>query len=178
MDYFTSLYEAPFGILALDFVNGELQGVTISEHERDHFSGFDLRRTPRRIARLFDDFFDGKDVDFGFEYCIASTPLQNKIYRIITQIPRGKAATYGHVARLAGTHPRIVGNACRRNMMPFVVPCHRVVHGDGAVGLYIGKPYASALKFWLLQMEGSAPEGVDPWPEPWNAKLPASSVLR
>ena len=54
-----------------------------------------------------------------------------KIYRAVRAIPCGETATYGEIARIVGTAPRVVGSAMARNPTPIVVPCHRVVAKTG-----------------------------------------------
>ena len=57
------------------------------------------------------------------------------IYDIVKQIPRGKVATYGQVAALAGNKrwSRVVGYALHANPDPENIPCHRVVNRLGEV---------------------------------------------
>ncbi len=59
----------------------------------------------------------------------------NKIYDIVSQIPKGKVATYGQVAALAGNRrlARVVGYALHANPDPEHIPCHRVVNRLGQV---------------------------------------------
>ncbi len=59
------------------------------------------------------------------------------IYQIVSAIPRGKVATYGLVAALAG-NPRLaraVGNAMHANPDHSRIPCHRVLHADGKLSV-------------------------------------------
>ena len=58
-----------------------------------------------------------------------------RIYEVVKGIPKGKAATYGQVARLAGNPrwARVVGYALHSNPDPDTIPCHRVVNKDGRV---------------------------------------------
>ena len=58
-----------------------------------------------------------------------------KIYEIVKQIPKGKVATYGQIAVLAGNPrwARVVGYALHVNPEPYVIPCHRVVNRNGKV---------------------------------------------
>ena len=58
-----------------------------------------------------------------------------KIYEVVKTIPKGKVATYGQVALLAGNPrwARVVGYALHKNPQPFVIPCHRVVTRNGEV---------------------------------------------
>ncbi len=56
-----------------------------------------------------------------------------KIYKVVLTIPKGKVATYGQVASLAGNArwARVVGYALHNNPAPGVIPCHRVVNREG-----------------------------------------------
>lgn len=59
----------------------------------------------------------------------------DRIYNVVTMIPKGKVATYGMVATLAGNPrwARVVGYALHNNPDPTVIPCHRVVNREGKV---------------------------------------------
>ena len=56
-----------------------------------------------------------------------------RIYEVVRAIPKGKVATYGQVAMLAGNPrwARVVGYALHNNPLPGVIPCHRVVNREG-----------------------------------------------
>ena len=58
-----------------------------------------------------------------------------KIYDVVCLIPKGKVATYGQVALLAGNPrwARVVGYALHNNPAPVIIPCHRVVNREGRV---------------------------------------------
>lgn len=56
-----------------------------------------------------------------------------KIYKEVKKIPRGKTASYGEIAKKAGTTPRVVGFALHKNPDPKNIPCHRVVFKDGSL---------------------------------------------
>ncbi len=58
-----------------------------------------------------------------------------QIYAVVRRIPRGRVATYGMVAQLAGNSKwaRAVGYALHRNPEPGVIPCHRVVNRLGGL---------------------------------------------
>lgn len=57
----------------------------------------------------------------------------DKIYETVKKIPRGKVATYGQIALLAGNPrwARVVGYALHANPEPGTIPCHRVVNREG-----------------------------------------------
>ena len=58
-----------------------------------------------------------------------------KIYEVVSNIPKGKVATYGQVALLAGNPrwARVVGYALHVNPAPGVISCYRVVNREGKV---------------------------------------------
>ncbi len=113
----------------------------------------------RRIARQLDDWFaarrhafdvaldlDGVD---GFRRMVLET--------LVREVPWGETVPYGELAALAGRPraARAVGSAMRRNPMPFVIPCHRVIGAGNTIGGYGGgRRDAIALKRELLAREG------------------------
>ena len=77
----------------------------------------------------------------------------DKVYKIVSKIPKGSFLTYKEVARLAGNPKayRAVGNILNKNYNP-AVPCHRVIRSDGKTG---GYNRASQAKVLLLKKEGA-----------------------
>lgn len=82
----------------------------------------------------------------------------------VRTIPRGATASYGEVARRIGAPgaSRAVGGAVGRNPIGLLIPCHRVVAGDGTLGGYGGSWFGSreellGLKERLLELEGIVP---------------------
>ena len=82
--------------------------------------------------------------------------FREKVYTITKQIPKGKVATYGQIARLAGKPKaaRAIGLFMRTNPFAPVVPCHRVVASDGKLTGY------SAGKGIVTKKEMLVSEGV------------------
>lgn len=66
-------------------------------------------------------------------YDLVTDSPTKRIYEAVKQIPRGKVATYGQVAELAGDKRmcRAVGNALHKNPDPEGIPCYRVVNAKG-----------------------------------------------
>lgn len=86
------------------------------------------------------------------------TPFRRAVSEKAREIPPGKVATYGELARAAGVEggARAVGQVMAENPFPIVVPCHRVVRSDRSVGGYF---YGQAMKVRLLEWEGVRVEG-------------------
>ncbi len=84
----------------------------------------------------------------------------DKIYAAVCLIPRGRVATYGQVAALAGNGgaARAVGNALHKNPMPGVIPCHRVVNAQGRLAPHFAFGGADGQRR-LLEAEGVRVDG-------------------
>jgi AraC family transcriptional regulator of adaptative response/methylated-DNA-[protein]-cysteine methyltransferase len=66
------------------------------------------------------------------------TDFEVRVWEALLRIPLGRAVSYHDIARHLGqpTASRAVGSAVGRNPISFVVPCHRVLRGDGSLGGY------------------------------------------
>jgi len=91
------------------------------------------------------------------EVALASegTDFQKKVWNALRRIPVGEVMTYGELAKTIDTSPRAAANACRRNRIPILIPCHRIVAQKG-LGGYCGETegYMMEVKKWLLMHEG------------------------
>jgi AraC family transcriptional regulator, regulatory protein of adaptative response / methylated-DNA-[protein]-cysteine methyltransferase len=86
---------------------------------------------------------------------VRATAFQRAVWQELSRIPRGATRTYTEIARAIG-HPRAVravANACAANPVAVVVPCHRVVRGDGERG---GYRWGEERKAALLEAEARA----------------------
>ncbi|MFA6216715.1 MAG: MGMT family protein [Candidatus Omnitrophota bacterium] len=80
------------------------------------------------------------------------TAFAKKVYKAVLSIPLGEVRSYQWVARRIG-HPRAcraVGGALKRNPYPLIIPCHRVIAGNGKPGGYSG---GLKKKMLLLELE-------------------------
>ena len=69
----------------------------------------------------------------------------------VVAIPYGTTLTYGLLAKLLGSAPRAIGQACRRNPLPIIIPCHRVTSTAGPE--YYSGGDGAATKAWLIDFE-------------------------
>lgn len=83
------------------------------------------------------------------------TPFQQRVWTALRDIPVGATCSYGELAARVGSPGavRAVGTANGANPAWLVVPCHRVVRGDGSLGGYGG---GVDRKAWLLAHEGAS----------------------
>ena len=108
------------------------------------------------VARELDQYFDGHrhTFDLPLDWQLSSG-FRRIVLGHLSDIDYGHTASYGAVAKLAGNPKavRAVGTACATNPLPVVVPCHRVLRSDGALGGYLGGVEA---KRTLLDLESAA----------------------
>jgi len=86
------------------------------------------------------------------------TPFQKEVWQALLNIPYGKTKSYQEVAQLIGRPlaMRAVGQACKKNPIGIIVPCHRVIGKDGSLTGYSGKNHID-LKKKLLEHERMNP---------------------
>jgi methylated-DNA-[protein]-cysteine S-methyltransferase len=113
---------------------------------------------PRRldpIVQELDEYFAGhrQQFDVPLDWRL-SAGFRNVVLHHLPEIGYGHTASYAAVAQLAGNPKavRAVGTACATNPLPVVVPCHRVLRSDGALGGYLGGVEA---KRTLLALEAA-----------------------
>jgi len=108
-----------------------------------------------RVQRLILTYFEDPRCRPEIGIQRSGTVFQRKVWHALRLIPAGKVMTYGALAERLGTGARAVGNACRSNPVPIVVPCHRVVAQRGPGG-FAGDHQGRLvrIKQWLLQAEG------------------------
>jgi methylated-DNA-[protein]-cysteine S-methyltransferase len=84
------------------------------------------------------------------------TPFQNRVWAELARIPFGATVTYSALAKKIGSAARAIGNACRNNPFPVLIPCHRVVAVSG-MGGYSGQTQGDMMKIKinLLQYEAA-----------------------
>ena len=107
-------------------------------------------RSPRAASAqktccLLRAYFNNPQTSLGIPLRLAGTAFQQRVWRALRRIPVGRTLSYGALARKLATSARAVGNACRANPVPIVVPCHRVVAANGAGG-FMGKRSGNALR--------------------------------
>jgi methylated-DNA-[protein]-cysteine S-methyltransferase len=108
----------------------------------------------KKVCRQLRSYFTNPQLSFRIPLTLSGTAFQKRVWRALRRIPVGRTLSYGGLARKLATSARAVGNACRANPVPIVIPCHRVVAVNGAGG-FMGKRSGSALriKHRLLEHE-------------------------
>jgi len=115
------------------------------------------------IKFQLEQYFENSRYQFELNCQInLATPFQQRVWQALQEIPSGQHKTYGELAAELNTSARAIGNACRQNLFPLVIPCHRILSKSG-LGGYAGDTLDSqktainymAIKKGLLRHEQS-----------------------
>ncbi len=158
---------SPVGPIELTETDGALTGVRLlgahglSEHgSSEHGSGASATDTPRtallrRAQKQLTEYFAGRRHSFDLPLAPHGTEFQRAVWSQLSNIPFGATSTYGAIARAVGQPQaaRAVGGAIGANPLPIVVPCHRVLAGNGRLTGFSGGD-GIPTKVTLLTLEG------------------------
>jgi methylated-DNA-[protein]-cysteine S-methyltransferase len=112
----------------------------------------------REIVRELRQYFAGERREFSLPLAAQGTAFQWRVWEALARVPYGETRSYGEIARAIGKPgaARAVGQANRRNRLPIILPCHRVISANGSLGGYMGalaREDSVAIKRWLLGHE-------------------------
>lgn len=149
-----------WGPVRLSWTEAGLAGVRLPDPAATPDTATATEELPAEVAawaRLLQAYFNGQAVDFASVRLDddALSTTDRAIYAALSAVPRGETVTYGQLATRIGKPgaARAVGVAMARNPWPVVVPCHRVLASDGALGGF-SAPGGVATKRRLLALEG------------------------
>lgn len=108
------------------------------------------------VVALLDAYFAGEQIDVDVKIHLEGTAFQQEVWQALRRIPHGVTWSYGELAAYIARPraARAVGCALSRNPIAIIVPCHRVVGADGALGGFAG---GLDRKRTLLEIESRVP---------------------
>ncbi len=132
-----------------EFITGVSFANNISNIKRKKYI---LNNTAKIFFEKLEQYFNNVLTEFDLPYKVNCSEFSKKVYNVLKEIPYGKVVTYESVARKLGSPKaaRAVGNACARNPLPIIIPCHRVVRKNGSLGGFTGGIH---IKKFLLDIE-------------------------
>lgn len=104
-------------------------------------------------ARQLDEYFKHQRKEFSVPLVFQGTSFQERVWKELLNIPYGSAISYGELAKRCGDPKaaRAIGGAVGKNPIGVIIPCHRIIAGDGTLGGYTG---GTDFKKLLLKLEG------------------------
>lgn len=161
-EIFSAIVAAPFGYVGVRTDAMEVSELVYLPPRFQEKSP--TNRIAERTAQQIAAYFHHADSPFDLPIKKLGTEFQQRVWRAIAAIPRGKVQTYGQIAKKIGSAPRAVGQACGANWFPLIIPCHRVTaaaglggfaHHDDENGFHLG------IKRYLLAHENVQAYSVD-----------------
>lgn len=116
------------------------------------------RKCNRDVLEEIEAFFAGKVTRFSSPLHLQGRPFDMRVWQALQRIPLGETRSYEEIACAIGNPRacRAVGGANSRNPIPLLIPCHRVIRKDGALG---GFSSGTEIKQWLLHFEQQVTRG-------------------
>jgi len=151
MDYQAKL-KVPFGVLGVRCDDRALLGIDFlpATAKPQRASSAFAKTVCEQLLR----YVENPDAKFTVPLKPGGTLHQQKVWRAMLDIPRGKTRSYGELAAELKSGAQAVGQACGANPIPVIIPCHRVVSKSGLGGFMRHASGASLdIKRWLLMHE-------------------------
>jgi methylated-DNA-[protein]-cysteine S-methyltransferase len=98
----------------------------------------DLYPQDSDLQEKFNSYWLNADKHINIQLLKQGSAYRNKVWAALCNIPFGETMTYSALAKKIDSSARAVGNACRDNPYPVIIPCHRVVSVSG-MGGYCGE---------------------------------------
>lgn len=111
----------------------------------------------RDVIKQLKEYFSEARKRFDLPLHVMGTAFQKRVWRELCQVPFGQTASYKEIAEKIGNPKamRAVGQANHQNLIPIIIPCHRII---GANGDLVGFGGGMDLKRFLLSHEGALPQ--------------------
>ncbi|MEN6615830.1 MAG: methylated-DNA--[protein]-cysteine S-methyltransferase [Syntrophorhabdus sp.] len=158
-----AIFESWFGTISVVMRNNRIICLDLSENDMYQEHHGILQRYPdavqsdqpfKTIRTLLHRYLKGQRVDFDVEVDLSDLPeFTQRVLEELRRIPYGETISYQEHAQRTGCPKgsRAVGQALKKNPIPIIIPCHRVIRRDGSIG---GFSLGEKIKKRLLFLEG------------------------
>ena len=145
--------DSPLGVLEIAGSEAGIRAVRFLDEPPLAPATPDLPAPLVSCVQQLHEYFAGQRRSFEVPLDLKGTPFQRRVWELLLHIPFGETRTYLDIALALGDVKavRAVGAANGQNPVPIIVPCHRVIGGDGTLIGYGGGLWR---KEWLLAHEG------------------------
>ena len=163
---YCNFVKSPVGKIGVVYTNKEVLRIGLDVKEKKFLRAVEaelgcrvtVRESPlfKKFTREIKEYFDRKRKRFDIPFAVEGSVFQKKVWSYVMKIPCGKTISYGKLAKRIGKPGaiRAVGGALKRNRVPILIPCHRVI-GEG--GNLVGFQPSLNIKGFLLSLEGALP---------------------
>jgi methylated-DNA-[protein]-cysteine S-methyltransferase len=150
--------QSPLGAFTVVCVAEGLYAISFPGAQAPPLSGPSDRAATAQLALAVAElrrYFAGEPRPFTLTLAPRGTAFQRAVWQAVAAVPFGETRSYATIAATLGRPlaARAVGHANGANPLPVVIPCHRLIGGDGRLRGYAG---GLAMKQWLLDHERAA----------------------
>jgi AraC family transcriptional regulator of adaptative response/methylated-DNA-[protein]-cysteine methyltransferase len=142
------------GICLLEFIDRRMLGTQIERLKKTLKAEFIPGTNPHfeALNQQISEYFEGTRKEFSLPLVTSGTPFQEKVWRVLQEIPYGSTRSYKEQAERIGNPNavRAVARANGDNRIAIIIPCHRVIGSDGSLTGYGGGLWR---KRYLLDLE-------------------------
>ena len=145
------IYSSPIGEIGLLKDKDILISVSLTDPSFKYLPSKKENKNFNEIIRQLDEyFFEGRKI-FNIEYSLNTTNFGMKVYKEMIKIPYGNTISYSELAKKVKKPKayRAVGTLCGKNLLPIIIPCHRVT-AKSSIGGFTG---GLGIKKFLLKLE-------------------------
>jgi len=147
--------KTPIGRLLLTGENGLLEKLYFPKSASQAVieEGWELSKEHfADVRHQLKEYFAGRLQKFNVKMNLQGTDFQLRVWKELQEIPYGRTASYGEIAQRINNPKacRAVGGANRKNPIPIIIPCHRIIGNDGSLTGFGG---GLELKKNLLHLE-------------------------
>lgn len=149
---FVAYMTSPVGFLELKSSDIGLQSISVKDGQTP-LEPIEMNEHLQIAITQLEEYFDGRRKIFNLHFDFHGAPVfYQEVWRTMLMIPYGKTRSYSDIALRLGQPEamRAVGQACHKNPIPIVIPCHRVIGKHGELG---GYAYGLKMKLQLLHAE-------------------------
>ena len=146
--------KSPLGLLKITVKHDKLISIKYVKENGQRLTKEINSEVMKKTLIQLEEYFNHKRNHFELPLSIKGTDFQKDVYKALLKVNYGGVISYKKLAANSG-HPkayRAVGTALKKNKIPIVIPCHRVIKSDHSLGNYTGGKWR---KEKLLELEGS-----------------------
>ncbi len=152
--HFAAVLQLPFAMVGITTSNNAISRIEFLPS--DHPEQAATNPLASRCAAALQRYVEDPTSPLDLPVLLQGTEHQQRVWQALQTLPSGATISYGTLATTLHSGARAIGNACRRNPVPLIVPCHRVIAKQG-IGGFAGDRNGgwTSIKHWLLRHEGA-----------------------
>lgn len=134
------IYHTPLGDMVLGSQNDKLCLCSWTTDGAGQGADLTTATVLAETCRQLDEYFAGKRTSFQLPIEARGTAFQQRVWEKLSNVPFGSTISYSQLAAYIGNPnaSRAVAQACHRNPIAIIIPCHRVIGSNGRLTGYAG----------------------------------------